>query len=156
MGTHRKRSCHLELGRDSIRIGGCFNCRDTLDGRSREHVLTNGSTGTTDDLALREDSVPEAVGLAFVAPGPLEIQPVKVTGECVGVRERDDRVLRVPVKAAVRGDVLQLEDDRVDVGEGASRCPHAVRAFGDVGCGTLVVVKLGDLVPRKCADNLKF
>jgi len=112
--AHRKRSHHLEIGLDVFRI--CFP--NALNGRSREYIITNGSIRPIDDLAVGEDKVPPAASITLVAPLPLEVQPAKVTGERVRVRERDDGVLRVPVNAAVRSDVLQLENDRVDVGEG--------------------------------------
>jgi len=104
--AHRKRSQHPEFEWDTLHIGSNIISLDIQDGRSREHIITNDSTRPIDDLALGEDKVPPAVGGTFVAPLTFEVQPGKVTGERIGVKEWDDRVLRVPVNAAVRGDVL--------------------------------------------------
>src|SRR5258706_6212048 len=96
-----------------------MNCTNTPDGRSREHIITNDSSRPIDDLALGIDKVPPAAGGTLITPLPLEVQPAKVPGERIGIDERNDRVLRVPVNAAVRSDILQLENDRIDVGEGS-------------------------------------
>jgi hypothetical protein len=79
---------------------------NTQNGRSGEHIITNDSAWPIDDLTPGEDEMPPAVGGTLIAPFALEVQPAKITGERIGVKERGDRVLRVPVNAAVRGDVL--------------------------------------------------
>ena len=103
MTAHRKWAPHPELGEDSLSDSRCTN---TPDGRSREYIITNDSIRPIDDLALGIDKVPPTVSATLIAPFTLEVQPAKVTGERIEVEERDDRVLRVPVLAAVRGDVL--------------------------------------------------
>ena len=93
MTAHRKRSRHPELRWDNLHIGSNISLPHTQDGRSREHIITNVSTRAVDDLALREDKVPPAVGGTCVAPLTLEVQPAQVTGERIGVEEWDDRAL---------------------------------------------------------------
>lgn len=119
MTAHRKWSHHPELGEDPFHTRSDVRCMNTPGGRSREYIITNDSIRPIDDLTLGIDRVPPTVGDTLIAPFPLKVQPAKVTGERIGVEERDDRVLRVPLSAAVRGDVLQLENDRICVGEGS-------------------------------------
>lgn len=94
---------------------------------------------------------PARVG-ALVAPGTLVVEPREVPGVGLGVVDRHEAVARVPCDATVTRHVLELEDDRVDVGEGAWLRPETVRARGDVADGALVVVKLDNLRPGNRAS----
>jgi len=121
--------------------------------RRTQDVIANRARGSSHDRAFRLDGIPPAVRLADISPISLVVQPVFRSAVGGRVPEVDKAVPGIPCHASVGGYILQLEYDRIDVSERACRRPEAVRAFGDVSNGSLVVVELYDLGPWDCATS---